>query len=152
MTFLLLVGASVFGAFLSITKIPMLLAQALQTMHLPFAVVLLMMTAVYIVLGMLMDELPMIMLTVPIFLPIINSYGYDLIWFGIYVILVMELGAISPPVGLNCFIIQGVSKNIPLGTIYKGALPFVATIVVGIILITIFPQIVLFLPNLLQGG
>ena len=152
MTFLLLIGASVFGAFLSITKIPMLLAGGIQSMNLPFAVVLLMMTAVYIILGMLMDELPMIMLTVPIFLPIIDSYGYSLIWFGIYVILVMELGAISPPVGLNCFIIQGVSKNIPLGTIYKGALPFVATIVVGIVLITVFPQIVLFLPTLLQGG
>ncbi len=101
---------------------------------------------------MLMDELPMIMLTVPIFLPIIDSYGYSLIWFGIYVILVMELGAIAPPVGLNCFIIQGVSKNIPLGTIYKGALPFIATILVGIVLITLFPEIVLFLPNLLQGG
>ncbi len=152
MTFLLLIGASVFGAFLSITKIPMLLAEALQTMQLPFGVVLLMMTAVYIILGMLMDELPMIMLTVPIFLPIIDSYGYSLIWFGIYVILVMELGAIAPPVGLNCFIIQGVSKNIPLGTIYKGALPFIATILVGIVLITLFPEIVLFLPNLLQGG
>ncbi len=152
MTFLLLIGASVFGAFLTITKIPMLLAGAISSMNLPFAVVLLMMTAVYIILGMLMDELPMIMLTVPIFLPIIESYGYSFIWFGIYVILVMELGAISPPVGLNCFIIQGVSKDIPLGTIYKGALPFVATIIIGIILITVFPQIVLFLPGLLQGG
>jgi TRAP-type C4-dicarboxylate transport system permease large subunit len=152
MTFLLLIGASVFGAFLSITKIPMLLAEALQTMQLPFGVVLLMMTAVYIILGMLMTSCRMIMLTVPIFLPIIDSYGYSLIWFGIYVILVMELGAIAPPVGLNCFIIQGVSKNIPLGTIYKGALPFIATILVGIVLITLFPEIVLFLPNLLQGG
>ena len=152
MTFLILIGASVFATFLSITKIPMLLAEAITTAHLSFGVVLLLMTVVYIILGMIMDELPMIMLTVPIFLPIIQSYGYDLIWFGIYVILVMELGAIAPPVGLNCFIIQGVSKDIPLGTIYRGAIPFVATILVGIILITVFPQIVLALPNLLQGG
>jgi C4-dicarboxylate transporter DctM subunit len=152
MTFLLLIGASVFGAFLSITKIPMLLAGAIESMNLPFGIVLLMMTVVYIILGMIMDELPMIMLTVPIFLPIIQSYGYDLIWFGIYVILVMELGAIAPPVGLNCFIIQGVSKDIPLATIYKGALPFVATILIGIVIITVFPQIVLILPNLLKGG
>jgi TRAP-type C4-dicarboxylate transport system permease large subunit len=101
---------------------------------------------------MIMDELPMIMLTVPIFLPIIQSYGYDFIWFGIYIILVMELGAIAPPVGLNCFIIQGISKDIPLGTIYRGALPFVATILVGIVIITIFPQIVLVLPSLMKGG
>jgi tripartite ATP-independent transporter DctM subunit len=152
MTFLILIGASVFATFLSITKIPMLLAETITSANLPFAAVLLLMTVVYIILGMIMDELPMIMLTVPIFLPIIQSYGYDLIWFGIYIILVMELGAIAPPVGMNCFIIQGVSKDIPLGTIYKGALPFVATILVGIVLITVFPQIVLALPNLLQGG
>ena len=152
MTFLILIGASVFATFLSITKIPMLLAGAITSANLPFAVVLLLMTVVYIILGMIMDELPMIMLTVPIFLPIIQSYGYDFIWFGIYIILVMELGAIAPPVGLNCFIIQGVSKDIPLGTIYRGAIPFVATILVGVILITVFPQIVLWLPSLLQGG
>lgn len=152
MTFLILIGASVFATFLSITKIPMLLAEAITSANLSFGVVLLMMTVVYIILGMIMDELPMIMLTVPIFLPIIQSYGYDFIWFGIYIILVMELGAIAPPVGLNCFIIQGVSKDIPLGTIYRGAIPFVATILVGIVIITVFPQIVLVLPNLLKGG
>lgn len=152
MTFLLLIGAGVFGAFLTITKIPMLLAGAIDAMQLPFPVVLIMMTFVYIILGMIMDELPMIMLTVPIFLPIIESYGYSLIWFGIYVILVMELGAIAPPVGLNCFIIQGVSKDIPLGTIYRGALPFVMTILIGIVIITAFPQLVLVLPNLIKGG
>jgi len=152
MTFLILIGASVFATFLSITKIPMLLAGAITSANLPFGVVLLLMTVVYIILGMIMDELPMIMLTVPIFLPIIESYGYDFVWFGIYIILVMELGAIAPPVGLNCFIIQGVSRDIPLGTIYKGALPFVAAILVGIVIIALFPQIVLFLPNLLRGG
>jgi tripartite ATP-independent transporter DctM subunit len=152
MTFLILIGASVFAGFLTITKIPMLLANTISNANLPFFVVLALMTLVYIILGMIMDELPMIMLTVPIFLPIIQSYGYDFIWFGIYIILVMELGAIAPPVGLNCFIIQGVSKDIPLGTIYKGALPFTITILVGIIIITIFPQIVLVLPNLIKGG
>ncbi len=152
MTFLILIGASVFAGFLTITKIPMLLANAISGANLPFFAVLALMTLVYIILGMIMDELPMIMLTVPIFLPIIESYGYSFIWFGIYIILVMELGAIAPPVGLNCFIIQGVSKDIPLGTIYKGALPFTITILVGIVIITIFPQIVLVLPGLMKGG
>jgi TRAP-type C4-dicarboxylate transport system permease large subunit len=110
-----------------------------------------MMTVVYIVLGMIMDELPMIMLTVPIFLPIILDYGVDPIWFGIYVILVMELGAIAPPVGLNCFIIHGIAKDIPMGTIYKGALPFVATILVGVAVIYFFPQLVLFMPGRMGG-
>lgn len=149
MTFLIVIGASVFSNFLAITKMPMILADSLQSLDVSFGVVLILMTIVYVILGMLMDELPMIMLTVPIFLPIVESYGIDFIWFGIYIILVMELGAIAPPVGLNCFIIQGIAKDIPLGTIYKGALPFVIAIFVAIILIYIFPNIVMFLPNLL---
>ena len=149
MMFLIVIGASVFASFLAVTKMPLALADGLQSMDVSFGVVLIIMTIIYIILGMLMDELPMIMLTVPIFLPIVQSYGVDFIWFGIYIILVMELGAIAPPVGLNCFIIQGIAKDIPLSTIYKGALPFVITILVGIILIYLFPQIVLVLPNLL---
>ncbi len=149
MMFLIVIGASVFASFLAVTKMPLALAEALQSVDLPFGVVLIIMTIIYIILGMLMDELPMIMLTVPIFLPIVESYGVNFIWFGIYIILVMELGAIAPPVGLNCFIIQGIAKDIPLGSIYKGALPFVITILVGILLIYFFPQIVLVLPNLL---
>ena len=99
---------------------------------------------------MIIDELPMIMLSVPIFLPIAVELGFDPIWFGIYVILAMELGAVSPPVGLNCFIISGVAKDVPLGEIYKGALPFMLTIFIGIALITVFPSIVLVLPNLMN--
>jgi tripartite ATP-independent transporter DctM subunit len=147
MTFLILIGASVFCSFLAITKIPFMLADLIGSMDVSFGVVIIMMTVVYIVLGMIMDELPMIMLTVPIFLPIILDYGVDPIWFGIYIILVMELGAIAPPVGLNCFIIHGIAKDIPMGTIYKGALPFVATILVGVAIIYFFPQIVLFMPG-----
>lgn len=147
MTFLIVIGASVFSNFLAITKIPMMLANALQAMDVSFLIILVFMTLVYIILGMLMDELPMILLTVPIFLPIVQSYGIDFIWFGIYIILVMEMGAILPPVGLNCFIIQGVAKDITLVTIYKGAFPFVITLLVGVAIIYLFPQIVLFLPN-----
>ena len=151
MTFLILIGASVFANFLAITKIPFLLAEGIADLDVSFGVVLILMTVVYIFLGMIMDELPMILLTVPIFLPIVHSYGVDTIWFGIYIILVMELGAIAPPVGLNCFIIQGIAKDIPLSTIYRGALPFVITILVGILIIYLFPQIVMVLPNQIGG-
>jgi tripartite ATP-independent transporter DctM subunit len=150
MTFLILIGATVFSKFLAITGIPGMLAQTIADADMPFWLVLIVMTIVYIILGMLMDELPMILLTVPVFLPIIHSYGIDSIWFGIYIILVMELGAIAPPVGLNCFIIQGIAKDIPLYTIYKGALPYVITILVGVALIYFFPQIVMVLPNALS--
>ncbi len=150
MTFLIIIGASVFCKFLTLTQIPMQLANFIGSLNVSRYIIIVLMTIVYLFLGMIMDELPMIMLTVPIFLPIAVELGFDPIWFGIYVILAMELGAVSPPVGLNCFIISGVAKDVPLGEIYKGALPFMLTIFVGIALITIFPSIVLVLPNLMN--
>ncbi|MBR5111539.1 MAG: TRAP transporter large permease subunit, partial [Clostridia bacterium] len=78
------------------------------------------------------------------------ALGFDVVWFGVYIILCMELGAISPPVGLNCFIISGVAKDVPLGIIYKGALPFMLTIFVGIALLAAFPSIALVLPGLMK--
>ena len=149
MTFLILIGASVFCAFLSITKMPVRLAEAIAAMNVPFWVVIIFMTIIYMFLGMIMDELPMILLTVPIFLPIVDAYGWSYIWFGVYVVMCMELGAISPPVGLNCFIIQGISKDIPLPTVYKGALPFMLTIFVGIFLIYLVPSLCTWLPSLM---
>ena len=151
MTFLVIIGADIFCKFLTITNIPMTLAAYIGGLHVSRYVILALMTLVYMFLGMIMDELPMIMLTVPIFWPIAQALGFDVIWFGVYVILTMELGAISPPVGLNCFIISGIAKDVPLSTIYKGALPFMLTIFAGIILLAAFPQIALFLPNLMNG-
>ena len=149
MTFLILIGATVFCAFLSITKIPIKLADAIAAMNVPFWVVIIFMTIIYMFLGMIMDELPMILLTVPIFLPIVEAYGWSFIWFGVYVVMCMELGAISPPVGLNCFIIQGISKDIPLTTVYKGALPFMLTIFVGIAILYLVPGLATWLPSLM---
>lgn len=151
MTFLIIIGASLFCKFLTITQIPMKLAAFIGRLNVSRYLILALMTVVYLFLGMIMDELPMIMLTVPIFWPIASELGFDVIWFGIYIILCMELGAISPPVGLNCFIISGVAKDVPLSTIYKGALPFMLTIVAGIALLAAFPQIALVLPNLMKS-
>lgn len=148
MTFLIIIGASVFCKFLTISTLPSTLAAAISNMNVSRYLILALMTLVYLFLGMIMDELPMIMLTVPIFLPIIEALGWEPVWFGIYVIMCMELGAITPPVGLNCFIIKGIYKDIPLTTIYKGALPFVITIFIAIVLLAAFPQIALFLPGL----
>ena len=152
MTFLIIIGASLFCKFLTISQLPMTLSNYIGNLDVSRYVILALMLIVYIFLGMIMDEMPMIMLTVPIFLPIILKLGFDVIWFGVFIILVMEIGAIAPPVGLNCFIIQGVAKDIPLATIYKGILPFVGTIIVGIIIFTVFPDIVLVLPRLMYGG
>ena len=149
MTFLIIIGASVFCKFLTITQIPMRLANYIGSLSISKYLIIAFMTVIYLFLGMIMDELPMIMLTVPIFWPIAQELGFNAIWFGIYIIMAMELGAISPPVGLNCFIISGVAKDVPLATIYKGAIPFMFTIFVGIALMLIFPNMALILPNLM---
>ncbi|MCD8144443.1 MAG: TRAP transporter large permease [Oscillospiraceae bacterium] len=149
MTLLIMIGASVFCKMLAITTIPSTLAAWIGGLNVSPYVIIALMTLVYLFLGMIMDEMPMIMLTVPIFLPIIEELGFSPIWFGIYVIMVMELGAITPPVGLNCFIINGIAKDVPLSTIYRGVLPFVLTVFVAIVLLTAFPGIALLLPGLM---
>ena len=152
MTFLLVIGAAIFCKFLAVTQLPMKLANSIGAMNVSPYVVVAIITVIYVILGALMDEIPMIMLTVPIFLPIMTELGFHPIWFGIYIVLVMELGAICPPVGLNCFIISGIAKDVPLARIYKGILPFIMTILVAIVIICIFPEIVLVLPRLFYGS
>ena len=148
MTFLIIIGASAFCKFLTISTLPSVLASAIGNLNVSRYVILALMTLIYLFLGMIMDELPMIMLTVPIFLPIIKTLGWDPVWFGIYIILCMELGAITPPVGLNCFVTKGIARDIPLTTIYQGTFPFVITILIAIVLLAAFPQIALFLPSI----
>ena len=100
-----------------------------------------------------MDSLGLIMLTITIFFPIITGLGYDTIWFGVIIVLVTEMGVITPPVGLNVYVVYGVAKNvmedITLESIFKGIVPFLLAVVAGIVILMIFPQIVLFLPNLM---
>jgi TRAP-type C4-dicarboxylate transport system permease large subunit len=98
---------------------------------------------------MIMDAMAMMMMTVPIFFPIVTALGFDPIWFGVYVILVMNFGSISPPVGMCCFVVKGIDRKLSLGTIFKGVLPFIGTLFVAIALLVIFPQIATVVPNLL---
>ena len=149
MTFLILIGATVFCIFLNITGFPVRLASIVGGFNVPPYVILIFMTIAYFTLGAFMDELPMLVMTIPVFLPIILNIGYDAIWFGVYAMLCMDLGSISPPVGLTCFIIAGVAEDVPLTTIFLGALPFVGTVVVAIVIVSAFPGLCTFLPNLL---
>jgi tripartite ATP-independent transporter DctM subunit len=149
MTFLIIIGAAVFCTFLNITGFPQQLASLISGMNVSAYVVLLLMTVFYLILGAIMDELPMLMMTVPIFLPIITGLGFSPIWFGVYVVLCMEMGAIAPPVGLACFILAGIAKDVSLGTIYRGAVPYIITILVMIAIITFLPGLCTFLPDLI---
>jgi TRAP-type C4-dicarboxylate transport system permease large subunit len=95
-----------------------------------------------------MDALGMILLTIPIFFPVAVALGYDPIWFGVVIVLVTELGVITPPVGINVYVVSGIAKNVPLETIFKGSVPFVLTLLAYLVIMVLFPQIALFLPHL----
>ena len=151
MSYVILVGADVFSKFLAISKLPMTLANFIEGLDVSRYIILVVIVLIYAVMGCFMDALPMITLTVPIFLPIMTSLGFDPIWFGVVCVLVMQLGLITPPVGLNCYVIAGVAKDVPLSTIFKGSLPFVPAILAAVILVTVFPQIATWLPTLIYG-
>ena len=106
----------------------------------------------YVVLGMFMDGLAMLVVTVPIVYPIMMSFGFDPIWFGVVVVIVIEMGMISPPVGMNVFVVRGVAGDVPLTTIFRGVFPFLLAMIAALALIIVFPQIALFLPNSMFGS
>ncbi len=150
MVFAILIGTTIFGRFLAATKLPMELANFVIGLQVAPWVVLGIIIVFYFFFGCIMGTLPMIVLTVPIFFPVIQALGYDPIWFGIVIVMVSEIGLITPPVGMNVFIIKGVAKDIPLSTIFRGIFPFLGADIARLATIVIFPQIALFLPNLLK--
>lgn len=148
MIFAIMIGAYLFGYFLTVTGLPNALATFITSLKVSRYLIMAGIFFIYVFLGCIMDSLAMILLTVPIFYPGIMALGFDPIWFGAFIILVINQGLITPPVGMNVFIIKGVARDVPLHTIFKGVLPFWLAIFACAILITVFPEIALFLPNL----
>ncbi|SFR08796.1 TRAP transporter large permease [Poseidonocella sedimentorum] len=147
MLYLIVIGAHVFGPFLALTHIPETLASGLDGLGLgPYATLLLILAA-YIVLGMFFDGLAMLVVTMPVVFPIIIGLGFDPIWFGVVAVIVIEMGLITPPVGLNVFVVKGVAAEVPMGTIFRGVLPFWFAMAACLGLIILFPQLALFLPG-----
>ncbi|HBF43948.1 MAG TPA: C4-dicarboxylate ABC transporter permease [Desulfobacteraceae bacterium] len=146
MIFLILIGAEIFTLFLGVSKLPMLLADVIGGLPFPRYLILSIILLLYVVLGCVLDGIAMIVLTIPIIFPVITAIHFDPIWFGVLMVIVLEMGLITPPVGLNVFIIKGVAKDIPLGIIFKGVIPFLVASVVAIVVIMIFPDIALFIP------
>lgn len=148
MIFTILMGALVFTAFLAMTTIPMEIAEWVSGLGLPPTVVMILILIMYLLLGTFLEEMAMILLTLPIFLPLVASLGFDLIWFGIIIVLVVIMGMISPPVGITMFVVKGIAPDIPMGTIFKGVLPFWGVTIVFTGLLLAFPQLALWLPNM----
>lgn len=153
MILFLIGGAVVFGKFLAVTRIPFEVATWVSGLALSPFLIMGIIILIYFIGGCFMDSLGLIMLTIPIFYPIVTNLGYDPIWFGIIIVLVTEMGVITPPVGINVYVVYGVSRGvvgeISLEDIFRGILPFLLATVVGIIILMIFPQIILFLPQLM---
>lgn len=151
MIFVIIIGAMIFGYFLAITRLPFELASFVSGFPVSRYIILIVILITYLFLGCIMDTLAMVILTVPIFYPVIVKLGFDPIWFGVVMVLVSEMGVITPPVGLNVYVIHGVAKNVPLFTIFRGVVPFILMMILCIILVIAFPQIALFLPSVMLG-
>lgn len=142
MIFAVIIGAEVFGHFLTETGVADALVTAIGGLPVPAAAIMLMIGLVYVVLGFFMDQIAIIALTVPVVLPIVTELGYDPIWFGIFVVLLAEVGMVSPPMGLNVFVVSRVTGRVP-GEVFRGALPFAAAILVLGVVLVFVPDLVL---------
>ena len=145
--FTVLIGALLFGYFLTITQVPQKVTEFLTGLGVGAYGVLALIMLMYLVLGCLMDALAMIILTVPIIFPVVTALGFDPIWFGVIIVMTVELGLIHPPVGMNVFVIKSVVHDVTFSSIFKGVLPFIATDILRLIILIAFPIIALWLPN-----
>ncbi len=145
--FTVLIGALIFGYFLTITQVPQNLTAYVSELGLGRYQVLALIMVMYLLLGCLMDAMAMIILTVPIIFPIIVQLGFDPIWFGIIIVMTVELGLIHPPVGMNVFVIKSVVPDVSFTTIFKGVIPFVLTDLLRLVILIAFPVIALWLPS-----
>jgi len=150
MVMVLLAGGIVSGRFLAISRIPFTAAEWAGGLDLPAVGILAMVFLIWMIAGCFVDNTAVMVITVPIFVPVITMLGYDPIWFGIVALIAVATGAITPPVGIFTYVIKGVAPDVPIGTIFKGVLFFLPSYVVGIVILTAFPQIALFLPNLMM--
>jgi tripartite ATP-independent transporter DctM subunit len=146
----ILIGAMIFGYFIALTTLPMALARFVSSLSIPPLGILVCILVVYLILGCLMDALAMVLLTMPIFIPVILGLGFDPIWFGVILCLMCEMALITPPVGMNVFVISGMS-GVSMYTVFRGIMPFLIAMMVCMILLIAFPQISLWLPRTMLG-
>jgi tripartite ATP-independent transporter DctM subunit len=145
----LVAGANVFSYFLALSTIPMAVSTWMAGLHVSRYVIFSIVIAIYLILGCFLDAISMMVLTMPVIFPVIKALGFDPIWFGVICVIMMEAGLITPPVGLNVYTLAGVVKDVPMQTIFRGALPFLISMIAVVIIITIFPKICLFLPSMM---
>ena len=150
MVIFIITGAVIFGHFMAVSRIPFMLAEWLGGLPIHPMAVMAVIAFIYFIGGFFMDAMGLIVVTIPIFFPIVEKLGFDPIWFGVIIVLVGEMGVITPPVGVNVFVIKGIAPDIPLEDIFKGILPFLVALILFTALLMVFPQIATFLPSLVS--
>ena len=150
--FLIIIGAFVFIPFMSLTELPAQLVTFLTSLPIGDFGILLVIVLIYMFLGMFLEGIAMLVLTIPVVIPIAIGLNWDLIWFGIIIVIVLEMGMISPPVGINVFVVKSIAPDVPMGTIFRGIWPFWFAMAAMIGLLILFPQIALFLPETIVAG
>jgi tripartite ATP-independent transporter DctM subunit len=150
MLFTLLIAATIFANFVNFTSMPGDLKDWITHLGLSPVMLITAMMLVYIVLGTVMEELTMVLLTIPLFFPIVTSLGYDPVWFGVLIVMIVQIGLISPPVGMNMFVLNALLPKVGLAKIYKGCWPFVLVMTLVLGLLIAFPQLSLWLPSLMK--
>jgi tripartite ATP-independent transporter DctM subunit len=146
--YLIVAGASIFSSFIAVSKMPEVLVAMITELALPSLAVIFVLMVVFLILGSIFDTLAAIVITMPFVLPLVVGMGYHPVWWGIVMVMMVEVGMITPPIGLNVFVLFGVAENIPLNTIFRGILPFFFADMIRISIIILFPALSLWLPGL----
>lgn len=150
MIFLILIGASLFGQFLALSQVPTVVTSAISSLDVSPYVIMALLLIIFFILGLFLEGIAILVLTLPIVYPIVTQLGFDGIWFGVIMVMVFNMGVITPPLGISVFVINGVARDIPVQTIFRGVIPMLITMILFTILLVVFPEIVTFLPNLMQ--
>ena len=147
LTFLILIGAHVFIPFMALSGIPGKVVSLLTNLPLGPTGILVVILAAYVALGTFLEGMAMLVLTLPVVFPVMLQLGFDPIWFGVMIVIVLEMGLLSPPVGVNVFVVKGVAPQVPLATIFRGIWPFWWAMLLCLVILTLFPEIALLLPR-----
>jgi len=150
MVLCVIAGATVFGHFMAVSTIPFILADWVGGLPLPSMAIMGVIVFIYLVGGCFMDAMALVVLTVPVIYPVVVRLGFDPIWFGVIIVLVSEMGVITPPVGVNVYVIKGIAPDVPLETIFKGIFPFLVAIIINTLILMAFPKLALILPGLIK--
>ena len=150
MIMVIMLGAVIFGRFLAVTRLPFEAAGWVAGLPVPPMTIIIVICLIYVVGGMVMDALALLLVTIPIFFPVVTAMGYDPLWFGVLITVVTTLGAITPPVGVNTFIVASMAKDVPMTDVFKGVTYFVFAYILCVAIMMVFPDVVTFLPNLMK--